>query len=246
MSYQQGVARLCVGLAGFAFALTSADSHARIIRIDQGSNWGDSLVANIQGDGSRLVDIGFSINFGAGSFSQLIINENGFVSFADGSTITGLDADFVSNGAANDVEDTGAITYTQGIFDFAANFEQGVSTPDAFRVQWVDQLNSLVFQILLLDQGAGNFDLEINHGCDDRPRCDDILAVGNDTTAAGYALGANVFNAFGPFAIANDFTFQFRNGAVVQPPTAVAEPGSFGLLMAGLFGLIAVRRRRRG
>lgn len=218
--------------------IVASTTQARAIRIDQGNNWGESLVANIASDGNQTVSLGFDINFGAGLVNSLTIAENGFVTFADSSNITALAVDFDSDPLATSVEDEGAVTYTQGIFDLGATFNPG-DTPDAFRVQWIHQSNFHVMQILVLDMGGGDFDLEINHGCDDRPLCDDVTPVGVGAMA-GFSLGTNNIALTGPFGLGDNLTYQFRDGELVRNDVPAPAP-----LALSLIGLLALSLRRR-
>ena len=160
------------------------------------------------------------------------------MSFADTSSITALAVDFDSNPAATSVEDEGAVTYTQGLFDLGATFTPGVDTPDAFRVQWIQQTNFQVMQILLLDMGGGDFDLEINYGCDDRPRCDNVTPVGAGVPA-GFSLGLNEIALTGPFALNDNLTYMFRDGVLLANPVPAPAP-----LALVAIGLLILRLRR--
>lgn len=46
----------------------------------------------------------------------------------------------------------------------------------------------------------GDLDLETDHGCDERPRCDDVAPVGNALTPMGFNPGAASFSKPGAFA----------------------------------------------
>ncbi len=223
-------------------ALLPAAAEARIIRIDQSLNWGDPVIVNAESDGSALAPLGFAVDFGQGPVSALTIHENGFVSFSGGNSITALDVDFASDASAEGTESPGAVSYNQGLIDPNAEFQPGVTPPDAFRVQWVDQAAFQVMQILLISLGGGDFDLEINHGCDGRPNCDGVTPVGNALTATGFKLGGASFSRQGPFTLNDDFTFSFRDGQV----TGVPEPAAAPLLLAGLALLVLFRWRWRG
>ena len=97
------------------------------------------------------------------------------------------------------------------------------------------------FEAVLVDRGAGDFDLDFDYAPPN-----DALA----TSSAGYLLGANAasftdFSSPGP-----DYCFRGGVGqlcgSVVVPPTTVPEPAPIALLAAGIGLLGVATRRRRG
>jgi len=93
------------------------------------------------------------------------------------------------------------------------------------------------FQAILIDvdgDAGGDFDLELNYGFGGIP-------AGLGTI--GFQLGTNSFQHTGAVANEQSFDFQFRNGALVDGPTAVPEPATLPLLALALSTMYALRRR---
>ena len=216
------------------------------------------------------VDLGFTLNFGAGDFSSVFINENGFVSFGspiawdptitnlsqlNGNVIAPYYADLTSVGSSGPLSFfvDGTVSYTTGAIDFESPFETPPPATPAFRVTWFNvgipnYANSPgTIQLVLfdIDGAAGtNFDVEFTY---------DLFAPPNPITA-GYALGSNpLFTYAGPFEPdgrpGGDFLHfcggsETETSCAVTPPTQVPEPDALSMLGAGLV-LVAVVSWRR-
>lgn len=196
---------------------------------------------------SSAINIGFNANFGAGSVSQLTVGENGVVNIGSG-LINVFSTDLASVAANGTVFDTlagaGEIMYSRGVADPEAdssgnyNLAEAVS---AFHVTWAGVLdgsnNSRFMQMLLYDQGAGNFDLRLRYGLADG----DSYAL--TTAVAGFNLGANSLNIVGPLVTTTDYFYRFRDGRL-QSGSTVPEPTTLALLGLGLLGIAGKRRHR--
>ena len=169
-----------------------------------------------------------------------------------------------------DVDDsTGTVTYGQGSIDGRNAF--GVNWDEVgYFAQNDDKTNT--FQLLIVDRsdiGNGNFDFTFNYDSiefetGDASNGEDGL--GGDSARAGYSNGTREAGTFfeiegsavnGAFldggvnslAATESFTFEVRNGSVVDPPVtppvenhAIPTPSAVGL---GLLGLLAGAARRR-
>jgi len=223
----------------------------------------NAATLNPNDDGSAgPVGIGFNTNFFGTTYSQLYVNNNGNVTFNSSmstfnpfglsATSTPIIAPFFAD---VDTRSGGnPVTYGQATIGAQA----------AFGVDWYgvgaysNQYNPLnYFQLVLIDQGGGDFDIEFNY---------DSIGWDRGTGAAvGYANGLGVYHEFvgsivddafldsGPNALALNtntdvtgrYLFNVRNGVVVEPPlNAIPEPSTFLLLGAGLFGMVAMGRKR--
>jgi hypothetical protein len=216
------------------------------------------------------VDLGFTLNFGAGDFSSVFINENGFVSFGtpiawnpaitnlsqlNGNVIAPYYADLTSVGSSGPLPFfvDGTVSYTTGAIDLAAPFETPPPATPAFRVTWFNvgvpgySGGTGTIQLVLfdIDGSAGtNFDLEFAYDLFDPP----------PPITAGYALGTNpLFTYAGPFQPdgqpGSDF-LHFCSGSAsatsCTPATQVPEPDALSLLVAGLLLLAAAAWLRAG
>ncbi len=150
-------------------------------------------------DQSVQADIGFDADFYGTTYSELFVNNNGSVSFNDGAgeftpiefTVTGdpiiapFLADVDTSGAGSSVTTYGQTT---------------VGGASAFCVNWVnvgyavandDRLNS--FQLLLIDRGGEDFDIEFNYDKVQWESGDDIQSgsggLGGTAAAVGWASG---------------------------------------------------------
>lgn len=114
--------------------------------------------------------------------------------------------------------------------------------------------NQILTEMLLLDRGAGNFDVLFAYGS---------ASFGIDgAPATGTQLiqrGNNSNSLLGPFSSINDFGFSFNGGTCATctgtggntggggdggGSVSVAEPSSLSLIFAGMFLLVFSRRRR--
>lgn len=224
-------------------------------------------------DGSTgLVNIGFNLNFYGASYSQLYVNNNGNVTFTQPlsaytpSGITGTSlpmlapffADVDTRGAGSDI-----VTYGASV----------INGHNVFGVDWINvgyfasQSNPLnSFQLIITDMGLGNFSFQYNY---DKILWETGSAsgggpggLGGTSAAAGWTNGiGNFYQLAGSLVngglldpnqatglINNDlnsstlgqYIFNVSNGAVVDN---VPEPESIVLLMLGLMGFGALRRK---
>jgi hypothetical protein len=165
------LARLLATLAALTAMIAGAAAPARAE--------GPNAVQNLPGctantlpandDGSTPVDLPFTLNFFGAEYSSLFVNNNGNVTF-DEALGEYTPFDFTTSGTPMiapflaDVDTTG---------DGSGEVQYGETTVDgktAFCVNWVnvgyygshtDKLNS--FQLLLVDQGSGDFDIVMNY-----------------------------------------------------------------------------------
>jgi len=259
-------------LAACALIVSSA-AYAKRVFIDfgdqvstSGNNWGtgssESLEADLVGNASLSVAIGFTINTGAGSFNSLFINENGAITFGAtplSTTFTSVSAlsslgvpviapyyanlqTVTPNGDVFFVE-PGEVLYSYGVADPRPDSSGNYSSADAvpaMHVTWAGPTvsgDATLFEIyadlVIYDLGGGDFALQFGHGTDANL---DIPDLGGIT---GFALGSNVVNLTGPRSGNEDLYYEFRNGVLVPEPAAAA------LLATTLAGGLALRARRR-
>jgi hypothetical protein len=243
-------------VAGLLAASAQSAFAARVLVDFDGDAFATSGEIFLSGDtqfGTGRGAVPFQLNFGSGAASyDFCFAADGFVQFvatggACSATPTG---DYIAPFLA-DLTVGGNTLWSTGLVDSTAPFVVAEATP-ALRFIWdaTDSLgNSVLAGLVLLDQGAGNFDLKLEYG-------NDLFGIDGapDTGKQGLSLGTNVLAlTSGPFATATDYRFSFIDGTctsgcgAIPPPTTVPEPPMVLLAAAGLAGIAlgAVPRRRR-
>jgi hypothetical protein len=262
-------------------ALGAFSASATIITNGLGGTQGfgeDSLAANDDGS-TAFLDLSsvFSsgLNFFGTSYTGLYLNNNGNVTFTNplstftppalsGSTANPIIAPFFA-----DVDTRGgAVSATPGGNSTGSNlvYWDLDTVGNIFTATWDDVgyfnsetnlLNS--FQLALIDQGSGNFDIEF--------RYEDLNwttgnssggsnGLGGTVARSGFSSGNgsdfNELNASGNQAamlgltgtsnvgVAGLYRFEVRNGQIA-PPTDVPEPTTLAILGLGLLGLMSRR-----
>lgn len=231
-------------------------------------------------DGSSASQaLGFTANFFGTSYDDLYVNNNGNVTFdaplrqftpdALSTLNTAIIAPFfadvdTANGIGN------AVTFGQGTVDGQAAFGVnwvGVNYYNNFNHQ--NQLNS--FQLVLIDRGNGDFDIEFNYW---RMRWESGMAsggdeygLGGDAARVGFSAGSG--NPFESHEIAGSgvsgalidsgehslwknsninvrgrYVFSVTNGANIAVPEVVPVPAGLPLVLTGLIAFACIRRRQ--
>jgi len=245
---------LAASLVVFAVGsfVLSSPTAARTIRVDFGAGNYD-----FTGQAWSLVEtpvvppapvsgtLPFAIDFGTGPQTAFCLYEDGLISFGatncsdpvpSDARLEPLAADWIATPGATSILDPGSITYNEGNLARESPFPANpLDAPQAVRFTWFDVTCACdgfqySFQAILINQGGGDFDLELNYN-------GIPASVGN----AGFTLGPNTFSFSGPFDSATDHDFQFRNGVT----TPVDEPGVAPLLAIACAALAVVGWRRR-
>ena len=160
----------------------------------------NTLPANDDGS-TAAVPIGFTADFFGNPFTQLFVNNNGNVTFTDGLgeftpfdfTTTGdvIIAPFLADVDTSGAPDDGSKEVTYGTDMLAGK--------QVFCVNWVnvgyfsahvDKTNS--FQLLLINQGSGNFDIEFNYdrvSWETGDASDGENGLGGTSAATGWSSG---------------------------------------------------------
>lgn len=250
------VARLC---AVAALLLAAVPSNARTIRIDFGDANFDLTGEAFEGFGlpgtggttSFMLNIGEP---GGAQFYDFCFNPNGFIALApaggagctDSATPTG---DFIAPYLSSTLAPEGNSSWSAGFVDSTAPYVLDGSTPQAYRFIWEDFTAGLETELMLLDRGSGNFDIEFRYGNDAISGTEGGAPPGG---LQGFTLGSNTLPLTGSssgFSSATLFLYSFVNGVCttcsVTPPTDVPEPPAVFLIGAGLFALALVHRNRR-
>jgi hypothetical protein len=224
-----------------------------------------SCSLDLTGNGFAEVALGFDLTIDGTTYSNVFINENGFVTFGAGA----------SSAAQNSTSFAGlqsALGTTSFLAPAVADFTTGTSTPfdfgnggtgvyyqrgmgvlgagpyvdndpratDAFNVIWSSNVGGsrFVSQLLLYSLGSGGFAAQFNYG--------DLFGDANPTLAGGfggYSVGAQSVS-FGNQFDDNLAAYRFGAGGGDPPPVGVPEPGVLVLMLTALLGVIMVIRRR--
>ena len=236
-----------VAAVALGVSVTSMSTEARTIRVDFGAgNYVNSGQAwqlaetPLIPPGSVSGTLPFAINFGTGNQTAFTLFEDGRITFGAAS-IEPLAADWLGTGTAS-ILDSGSITYNEGNLargDPSSFPADPLDAPQAVRFTWNDITCATcggfqyTFQVILIDMGGGDFDLELNYN-----------GVPAGVGIARFTLGSNTLPPFGgPFDPNTDYDFQFRNGVLVG--SQVPEPGVPSLLALGFLALAAAGLRRR-
>lgn len=247
-----------------ALAVSAVAAQANTIRAGFDSN---TLAANDDGYTSA-VNIGFNVNFFGATYSQLFVNNNGNVTFnaASGTyipfSVNGSTSEPIIAGFLSDIDTRYAgspVTYGSGTADGHAAFAANYLNVGEYGAGESSALNS--FQIVLIDRsdtGVGNFDIELNYANIDWDHGGATVGYSNSTGDAGtfyQLLGSMVSGAFldggtnslvagSNIGTAGRYLFSARNGSV-EPLPSVPLPASLPLMLVGLGGFAALRRKRR-
>jgi hypothetical protein len=252
-------------------AISATDAMAATIRTGF-----DSVTFAANDDGSvGPVALGFTVDFFGVSSSTAFVNNNGNITF-DSDLTTYTPFDLTSTGqqiiapffADVDTSNGGSpVTYGTGLVDGRNAF--GVNWIDVAGFGLASTLLN-DFQLVLIDRsdtGAGNFDIEFNYG---NIQWDTGDASGGASARAGFSNGSGNAGTF--FELAGSsvngafldggsnelisgtnigtpgrFLFSARNSTIeVEPTSPVPLPAAAWMLLAGLGGLGALSRRRRG
>ena len=246
----------------------SSPAMAKIISVDSrpfeqtGVQWTGNFV-DLKNDKTFQGSLPFQLNFGDGAKSyDYSFSENGFVQFvATGSSGTGglapsgnYIAPFAANLGDGVNAQLGGTSYASGLIDPIAPYNLAEATDKAFRFTWLGMCLAAdancaapdYFQVILYDQGAGNFRIEFNYGL----TFSSIDVFGDPTSLVGqqgYSLGSNVLALHtGPFNSSNpDYCFNNGVGGLCGSVVAVPEPETYALLAAGLVAVGGYSKRRR-
>jgi hypothetical protein len=191
-------------------------AHAQAVRTGAGTTgfFTNSLPRNDDGS-SPAANIGFGVNFGGSTFSQLFVNNNGNVTFGSslstftpfaltGATGTPVIAPFFAD--VDTRNELSAITsYGMGTIDGRSAFGVNWFSPDLTGVGYfashADKLN--IFQLALIDRGdtgAGNFDIEFDYNAvkwETGDASGGTNGFGGTSAAAGYSDGSGVAGMYG-------------------------------------------------
>jgi hypothetical protein len=228
-----------------------------------GEDWHGDFT-DLSNDGHFEGSLPFLLNFGDGAKAyDFSFNQNGFVQFvAVGGSGGGIapSGNYIAPFAADLAQGEFFIlgtNWANGLIDPVAPYDLSEATQKAFRFTWfgmcpasdVTCANPDTFQLVILDQGAGDFRLQFNYGF--ALNSQEIFGDPTSTVGQqGYSLGDNVLALHtGPFNSRNpDYCFTAGVGGLCGVAAAVPEPETYVLLALGLVsvGRFAQRRARQG
>jgi hypothetical protein len=255
-------------LAAAVFALAAASVDARQLRIDaapedpsagfpnfafSGEAWTTDTFVDLSNDGFATGAVSFALNLGSGAADyDFCFSENGFVSFTPTGTggcnsLIETQTNYIAPFSADLTPANSTATfYSVGRVDTASPFDLSTTFP-AMRFTWnpvtVGGSDPFSTQVVLLDRGGGDFDIELNYG-----------RFAGDTTPAGglqgISLGATQQPFISsPFLADTNYLLSFQGGKLVggttppDPPASVPEPAPLYLLATAVLMLPFLRRR---
>lgn len=209
---------------------------------------------------------GSALNIGGTSFTGFCMFEDGAFSLTQSGGgcgdsgnalfrgLAGLD--LVASANAENPFDPGAVFISHGYSaDRLVTGEPGGAAPydlgdarTALRLSWIDMASSNApddpaysMQAFIYFLGNGDFQLDLRYGGASFAGASQLFSAG----------GNSLFSSSDPLTEGNDYFFCFTGGALAEcgsteppPPTSVPEPGTLGLMAAGLLGLAPALRRR--
>jgi hypothetical protein len=231
----------------------------------------DSYTLSPNDDSYILANIGFTTNFFGNEYTQLYVNNNGNVTFGSplgtytpfdlASTSLAIIAPFFAD---VDTRSAGSpVTYGTGAYDGQAAFGANWVDVDYFSSSTSHTAHNS-FQLLLVDQGGGDFDIVFNYDTiqweSGTASGGSNLGLGGNSARAGFSGGSGVAGTFfelpgsavngafldgGAYALApQSVLFEVRGGVVSSPISSVPEPETYAMSLAGL-GIMGVMARRR-
>jgi hypothetical protein len=245
-------------LALATLLLAAVPSNARTIRIDFGD--ANFALSGEAFDGFGLPGTGattsFMLNLGApggAQFYDFCFNQNGFMTLAAAGgagctyseTPTG---DFIAPYFSTTLVPEGNSSWSAGFVDSTEPFVLDANTPEAYRFIWEDLGAGVETELMLMDRGSGNFDLELRYGNDAISGTESGAPPGGQQ---GFTLGSNTLPLTGSasgFSSATLYLYSFVNGVCTTcggtPPVDVPEP-PIVLLFAAAFVAVALARTSR-
>lgn len=260
--FARSIACICLPLA-----LSCVPASADPIRVHAGFT-ANTLAAN-DDDSTGPVQLPFEICFFGQRFTELYVNNNGNVTF--GGPLDVFTPFFPTGGGIPiiapffaDVDTRigrevtyGSATLADGRQAFAVNY-----IDVGYYEEHQDKLNS--FQLVLIDRGNGDFDIEFNYrtiNWETGDASDGVNGFGGDSAIAGFSNGAGtsftvagsgvdgslldtsatglIYRTDNPDGIEGRVTFECRDCFV-----AIPEPGTLPLVGIALGAVALVHRRR--